>query len=65
MNLNTAVSHFATAVGPLVTGSIVGEQVPGGHLLVTRLPGIIAALFGICALLLSFRLQSFTTSSPR
>lgn len=59
MNLNTSVSHFATAVGPLITGSIVGEEYAGGPLTGFPLAGLIAAGCGCTALVLSFRLRSF------
>lgn len=59
MNLNTSVSHFATAVGPLITGSIVGEEHAGGPLTGFPIAGLIAAGFGCAALGLSFRLRSF------
>lgn len=59
MNLNTAVSHFATAVAPLITGSIVGEESPGGPLTGFALAGLIAAVCGCAAMLFSFRLRSF------
>ncbi len=59
MNLNTAVSHFATAVGPLITGSIVGEVSPGGPLTGFATAGLVAAAFGCTAILLSFRLQPY------
>ncbi len=29
-SLNTAVSHFATGVAPLISGLIIGEVTPGG-----------------------------------
>jgi predicted MFS family arabinose efflux permease len=59
MNLNTAVSHFATAVGPLITGSIVGEEYPGGPLTGFALAGLIAACCGCAAIAFSFRLRNF------
>ncbi len=59
MNLNTAVSHFATAVGPLVTGSIVGEEFPGGPLTGFAVAGLVAAAFGCGAIVLSFQLRPF------
>lgn len=62
MNLNTAVSHFATAVGPLITGAIVGEEFPGGPLVGFSTAGLIAATFGCVALVLSFRLRPFRGS---
>ena len=59
MNLNTAVSHFATAMGPLITGSIVGEEYPGGPLTGFATAGLVAATCGCIAILLSFRLQPY------
>ncbi len=59
MNLNTAVSHFATAVGPLITGSIVGEEYAGGPLTGFALAGLVAAAFGCAAIALSFQLRPF------
>ncbi len=59
MNLTTSVSHFATAVGPLITGSIVGEEYAGGPLTGFPIAGLIAAGCGCAALVLSFRLRSF------
>ncbi len=59
MNLNTSVSHFATAVGPLITGSIVGEEYAGGPLTGFAVAGLIAAACGCAAMALSFRLRPF------
>lgn len=59
MNLNTAVSHFATAVGPLITGSIVGEEYAGGPLTGYAVAGLVAAFAGGAAIALSFRLRPF------
>ncbi len=61
MNLNTAVSHFATAVGPLITGAMVGEEYPGGPLIGFASAGLVAAVFGCIALALSFRLRPFAS----
>jgi predicted MFS family arabinose efflux permease len=63
MNLNTAVSHFATAVGPLITGSIVGEEFSGGPLTGFSIAGLVAALFGCAAMALAFRLRPFQDRS--
>ena len=57
MNLNTSVSHFATAVGPLITGAIVGEEFSGGPLTGFPIVGLIAAACGIAALALMFGLR--------
>ena len=59
MNLNTAVSHFGTAVGPLITGAIVTEQSPGGPLVDFAVAGLVAAACGCMALVLSFQLRPF------
>ena len=63
MNLNTSVSHFGTAVGPLITGSIVGEEYAGGPLTGFALAGLIAAACGCTALVFSFRLRSFRSAN--
>ncbi len=49
MSLNTAVSHFATAIGPVIAGSIIGEESHGGALTHYWLVGLIAAGFGVTA----------------
>lgn len=59
MNLNTAVSHFATAVGPLITGSIVGEEYAGGPLTGFATAGLVAAACGCVAIFFSFRLRPY------
>jgi predicted MFS family arabinose efflux permease len=59
MNLNTAVSHFATAVGPLITGSIVGEEYSGGPLTGFAIAGLVGAASGCGAMVLSYRLRPF------
>ena len=56
-SLNTAVSHLATGIGPLISGSIIGETFPGGPLTNYWLAGLLAASFGISALALSFMLH--------
>lgn len=56
MSLNTAVSHFATAIGPVIAGSIIGEEFHGGPLTHYWLVGILAAGFGVTAMGLSFKL---------
>ncbi len=56
MSLNTAVSHFAVAVGPLLAGSIIGEEFHGGPLTHYWLVGLMAAGFGVTAMGLSFKL---------
>ncbi len=55
MSLNTAVSHFATAIGPVIAGSIIGEEFHGGPLTQFWLVGLLAAGFGITAMGLSFK----------
>ena len=59
MNLNTAVSHFATAIGPLITGSILGEEFPGGPLTGFGIAGLVGAVFGCSAIFLSLQLRPF------
>lgn len=63
MNLNTSVSHFAVAVGPLITGAIVGEESTGGPLTGFPMAGLIAAACGCTALVLMFRLRPSLVSN--
>lgn len=56
-SLNTAMSHFATGVGPLISGSIIGEAYPGGPLTRYWLVGVVAVCFGLVAIGLSFMLR--------
>ena len=56
-SLNTAVSHFATGVGPLISGAIIGESFPGGPLTHYWLAGWVAVFFGLLAIGLSFLLR--------
>lgn len=56
MSLNTAVSHFATAIGPVIAGSIIGEEFHGGPLTHYWMVGLLAAGFGVTAMGLSFKL---------
>jgi len=56
-SLNTAMSHFATGVGPLISGSVIGETFPGGPLTHYWLAGWLAAVFGVIAIALSFLLR--------
>ncbi len=64
MNLNTAVSHFATATGPLITGAIVGEEYPGGPLTHFARAGIVAAVCGCLAMLFSLQLTNHKPPIP-
>jgi predicted MFS family arabinose efflux permease len=64
MNLTTAVSHFATAIGPLITGSIVGEEYAGGPLTHFALAGLVAAACGCLAVTLSFCMRPFGSPAP-
>ncbi|MGV3486865.1 MAG: MFS transporter, partial [Planctomycetaceae bacterium] len=64
-SLNTAVSHFATGVGPLISGAIVDEAYPGGPLTHYGLAGAVAAFFGVTAIGLSFLLRTANTTQPR
>ena len=57
-SLNTAMSHFATGVGPLISGLIIGEKYPGGPLTNYWLAGVVAMIFGIIAIALAFRLRA-------
>ncbi|XZE42988.1 MFS transporter [Pirellulaceae bacterium SH467] len=59
MNLNSAVTHFGTAIGPAITGAIVGEDTAGGPLTHFGLAGGIAAMFGCAAVAISFKLKRF------
>ncbi len=56
MSLNTAVSHFATAIGPVIAGAIIGEEFHGGPLTHYWLVGLLAAGFGVTAMGLCFKL---------
>lgn len=58
MSLNTAVSHLATGVGPVISGSIIGEEFRGGPLTHYWMVGLVAAIFGVVAMTLSFLLSS-------
>jgi predicted MFS family arabinose efflux permease len=53
MTLNTSVTHLGTALGPLITGLIVGETEAGGQLTHFAIAGAIAAAFGCTAIALS------------
>jgi len=57
-SLNSAMSHFATGVGPLISGMIIGEQFPGGPLTNYWLAGLVAVCFGMLAIGLSFLLRA-------
>jgi MFS family permease len=66
MSLNTAVSHLATAIGPVISGAIIGEKFRGGPLTSYWVVGVIAAIFGVLAMSLSFMLRaSPETSLPQ
>lgn len=56
MSLNSAVSHFSTAIGPMIAGAIIGEEYEGGPLTHYGLVGLLAACFGVSAMVLSFKL---------
>lgn len=60
MNLNTAVTHFGTAIGPAITGAIVGETSPGGPLTHFGTAGIIASFCGCVAIAISLRLKRYS-----
>lgn len=53
MTLNTSVTHLGTAIGPLITGLVMGETRPGGELTHFAIAGAIAAAFGCAAIALS------------
>jgi predicted MFS family arabinose efflux permease len=55
-SLNSAMTHFATGVGPLISGSIIGEASPGGPLTHYWVAGCVAVFFGTVAIGLSFLL---------
>lgn len=59
MNLNSAVTHLATAVGPMIAGSIIGEEFAGGPLTHFSTAGFVAAGFGATAIILSTFLKPF------
>lgn len=58
MSINTAVSHLATGVAPVISGAIIGEEFQGGPLTYYWMVGLIAAAFGIVAMTLSFLLRA-------
>lgn len=58
MNLSTATTHFGTAIGPLISGAVIGEQFKGGPLTNYWVAGIIGMGFGVTSIVLSFFLQS-------
>ena len=57
-NLNSAVSHLATATGPLISGAIVGETFHGGPLTHFGAAGAVAMGFGVGAIGLSLLLRT-------
>lgn len=65
MNLNTSVSHFATAVVPRIIGTIVGEEYVGGPLTRFPLAGFIAAACGCNAMAFSFRLRHYSSPNAK
>ena len=56
-SLNTAVSHLATGVGPLISGMIIGEAFPGGPLTHYGAVGLLAVAFGVTAIAFCFLLR--------
>jgi len=56
-SLNSAMSHFATGVGPLISGGIIGEVYSGGPLTNYWIVGWVAMFFGTLAIGLSFLLR--------
>ncbi len=63
MTLNTSVTHLGTAIGPLITGLVMGETRPGGELTHFAVAGAIAAAFGCTAIALSTLLSRHRPSS--
>jgi predicted MFS family arabinose efflux permease len=63
-SLNTAVQSFATCVGPIIAGSIIGEEYEGGPLTHYWLAGLVAIGFGLTALGLSFFLRPVKLAAP-
>ena len=57
MNLNSAVSHLATGVAPLITGLIVSQAGEGEPLLHYERAGYVAFGFAALALALSFLMK--------
>jgi len=64
MNLNNAVSHFATGVAPLVSGAIITQANDTAPLEGYPLAGLIAVGFATAALGLSFLLRPPHATSP-
>lgn len=63
-SLNTAVQSLATCIGPVISGSIIGEESEGGPLTNYWLAGLVAIGFGLTALGLSFLLRPAKLSAP-
>jgi predicted MFS family arabinose efflux permease len=63
-SLNTAVQSFATCVGPVIAGTIIGEEYEGGPLTNYWLAGVVAVAFGLTALGLSFLLRPVKVPPP-
>ncbi len=57
-SLNTAMSHFAIGVAPLIAGTIIGEKSPGGPLTNYWIVGLLAAFFSVLAIVLSYFLKA-------
>ena len=57
MNLNNAVSHFATGVAPLVSGAIITQSHESAPLVGYPQAGLVAVGFAAVALGLSFLLR--------
>ncbi len=64
-NLNSAVSHLATGTAPLISGAIVGEIYEGGPLTNYGTAGLVAAGFGLMAIILSYWLRPKTAPVAR
>ena len=60
-NLNSAVSNLATGTAPLISGAIVGELFEGGPLTNYGTAGLVAAGFGLVAMVWSYWLRPKST----
>jgi len=56
-SLNTAVSHLATGIAPMITGALMGRPVENGPYTGYWLAGLVAICFGGSAIVLSFFLK--------
>lgn len=56
-SLNTAVSHLATGIAPMITGALMGRPIENGPYTGYWLAGLVAICFGGSAIVLSFFLK--------